>query len=205
MKAVLRATSLALFAMTIPGAALAAQGAPKFAYINSRTLLQQAPGRAEAEKQFEQEMATFRQQVKVMGDSLNAMVAEFDKQQATLSPAAREGKGREIRAKEEEYQKRVQELEQQAQRRQLELIQPIMQRINKVIEDIRAEDNLTMIFDVGSDAGVVVAADKNLDITEKVLARLRATASTTGSTARPAGAQMPAPAGATRPKTPPTR
>jgi hypothetical protein len=50
-----------------------------------------------------------------------------------------------------------------------------------------------MIFDAENQAGVVVAADKNLDLTEKVLARLRAAGPPT-SASRPAGA------GATTPR-----
>ena len=202
MRSTIRAAWLALSLAAVSASAALGQTVPKLGYIDSRAVLQQAPGRAEAEKQFEQEMTTFRQQIQRMEDSLQTMVSTFQKTEATLSPAAREGRGREIRAKEEEYQRRVQQLEQQAQQRQFELIQPIMQRINKAIEDIRTEENFAMIFDVGSNAGVVVAADRNLDLTPKVLARLGVTASAVPQGARPPGAQMPAPAGVTRPRTP---
>ena len=205
MRSMIRAAWLALTLAAAPASAALGQTVPKLGYIDSRAVLQQAPGRAEAEKQFEQEMTTFRQQIQRMEDSLRTMVTTFQQQEATLSPSARDGRGREIRAKEEEYQRRVQQLEQQAQQRQVELIQPIMQRINKAIEDVRAEENFSMIFDVGSNAGVVVAADKTLDITPRVLARLGVTASATPPTSRPPGAQMPAPAGVTRPRTPPDR
>jgi hypothetical protein len=53
-----------------------------------------------------------------------------------------------------------------------------------------------MILDVGAQASVVVAADKNLDLTERVLARLKSQ----GPAARPVGA-IPQPAGVTRPPT----
>jgi outer membrane protein len=65
-----------------------------------------------------------------------------------------------------------------------------------------------MIFDVAAEGGGIVAADKNLDITDKVVARLKPIAvnvTRTDSAKAPAAAK-PAPAGITRPPTkPPTQ
>ena len=210
------ATPLALAAAAILTAQPAlAQGTPvpKIAYLNSQIILQQAPGRAEAEAQFEKEMATYRQQVQRMGDSLQTMIADYNKAELSLSPAAKETRQKAIRDREAAYQKRTQDLEQAAQQRQVQLIQPVTEKIQKIIADIRAEENYAMIFDAGSNAGVLVAADTTLNITNKVLARMgvktpvAANAPTTPTPAapQPAGAPLAAPAGVTRPKTPPTQ
>ena len=92
-------------------------------------------------------------------------VSAYNKAEPTLSPTAKAARQKDIQTKQSEYQQRVQQLEQQAQQRQAELMRPIMQQINKVIEQIRAEDGLAMVFDAGNQAGVVVAADSSLDIT----------------------------------------
>ena len=210
------ATPLAIAAVTIlsarPALAQGGTAAPKIAYINSQIILQQAPGRAEAEAQFEKEMATYRQQVQRMGDSLQTLIADYSKAELSLSPAAKETRQKAIRDREAAYQKRTQDLEQQAQQRQVQLIQPVTEKIQKVIADIRAEENYAMIFDAGSNAGVLVAADTTLNITDKVLARLGVTASTASRgagnpslTTKPAAGPVSAPAGVSRPKTPPTR
>jgi outer membrane protein len=144
-------------------------------------------------------MTSFQQQVQRMGDSLRTLIEAYEKEQISLSPAAKETRQQAIRKKEEEFQTRTNQLEQQAQQRRMELVQPIMDKINKIIEDIRNEDGYTMIFDAGSSAGVVVAADKNLDITDRVLQRLRATASTTPA-AKPEGGPVATPSGVTSPK-----
>ena len=52
-------------------------------------------------------------------------------------------------------------------------MQPILQRINKIINDLRAENGYAMVFDAQANGGSVVAADKNLDITDQVIARLQ--------------------------------
>lgn len=190
--------SLCALALAAP---LGAQGAPKLAYIDSRAILQAAPGRAEAEAQFQKEMQAYQTQVQRMGDSLNTLVAAYTKAEVTLSPTAKETRQKAIRERETAYQDRVRGLEQRAQQRQAELIGPIMQRINQAITDVRQQEGYAFIFDVGAEGGMVVAADTTLNVTDKVLARLRTVAS--APTSAPSGASMSAPAGITKPKTPP--
>jgi outer membrane protein len=193
-------------------AAQAAQRAPsapqRIGYVNSQKIIAQAPGRAEAESQFKREMDAYKLEVKSLGDSLNTMVAEYNKAESTLSPAAKEGKQKEIRGKESAYQARVRQLEQKAQQREAELVRPIMEQINKTIEQVRAEEGYAMILDAGSSAGVVVAADSSLDLTDKVIARLKTASPVASTQTKPAaekagGAPTPKPTGVTRPKTPP--
>lgn len=201
------AVAAVLFAM--PAASLSAQSATaglKVGYINSAQILQTAPGRAEVDAQIEKELNGFRAQVKRMGDSLNAMVSDFRKVESTLSPTAKDSRMRTIQQKEEEYEGRTQQLQQQAQQRQMELIRPITELVQKVIADIRSEEGYSLIFDVGNNTGVVVAADTTLDLTPKVLTRLQsvAKAAPAGGATRPAaaGASMAQPAGVQRPKPP---
>lgn len=192
-----RAAVLVLVASLLPAAAQAQQPL-KLAYINSQQILNQAPGRAEAEAQYEKEANTYRQQVQRMGDSLTALIAAYDKEAVTLSPTAKETRQKAIRDRESTYQRRAQELEQRMGQRQQELVQPIMDKVQSAINDIRVEEGYAMIFDAAAAAPVLVAADKSLDITDKVLARLRRTASAAPA-AKPAAAQQ-APAGVRPPK-----
>ena len=204
MAGMARATLLALGVLILGAVAADAQAQVKIGYIKSQTILANAPGRAAAETQFEKEMGTYRAQVQRMGDSLNALIAAYNKDEVSLSPQAKETRQKDIREKEEEYQRRTQELQQQVRQREAELVRPIMEQINKVIDELRADEGYTMIFDAENQAGVVVAADKNLDLTDKVLARLRAAGPPTAA-ARPTGAgtrpAAPAqPSGVQRPK-----
>jgi outer membrane protein len=202
MRSIVRAALGALALTVIPGAiVLAQQGGLRIAYINSQKIIAAAPGRAEAEAQIQKEMDAYRAQVKSMGDSLNTLVASYQKAEATLSPAAKAGKQKEIQTKESEYQQRVADMEQKAQQRQAELVRPIMQQINKVIEQLRAEDGYAMVFDAGNQAGVVVAADSSLDITDKVIARLKSASPVSKSPGqKPPAGPTSQPTGAARPK-----
>lgn len=201
MRSFVRAASLALVLIAAAGGAALAQGGQKIGYIRSSVLLDQAPGRVEAQQQFEKETAPFGDEIKRMRDSLDAMYASFQKSQATLSATARDARGRDIQAKEAEYQRRTNALQQKAQQREGELVQPILDRVKSAIEEVRVEGGYAFVFNADQGSSIV-AMDKNLDLTDRVLTKLRSTSA--APAARPTtGAPSAAPSGVTRPTTPP--
>jgi len=191
----IRATTLALVLTALVGGTAAAQATQKFGYVNSAAILAQAPGRAEAETQFNNEVKAYQAQLQRMSDSLQLLASNFDKEAPKLDSASRETRAKSIRSKESDYQTRARQLDEQMQNRQAELVRPIMEQLQKIIEAVRAEDNYAMIFDVGSQTSVIVAADKNLDITQKVLARVKAAprpvATPSTMTPKPTGVSRP--------------
>jgi outer membrane protein len=203
MRVLLRASFIALSTSLIlvgQAAAQASQSPPsagKIGYINSALLLQQAPGRAEAEAQFDREVGVYRLQIQRMDDSLKTLMTAFDRDSPKLDSVTRETRRTSIGQKEVEYQQRARGLDSTMQARQAQLVKPIMERVQAVIETIRAEDNYAVILDVGAQVSVVVAADKRLDLTDRVLARLKSQGI---PTAPPASGAIPQPAGVTRPK-----
>ena len=197
MRVMFRATPVALaLVAALSGRATAQQ---KIAYIQSSILLEQAPGRAAAESLFTRESVPVQAQIKRMSDSLQAMVAAFEKRAPTLTAAQRDVQGKDIQGKEAGYQARARELEAKQNQRQNELVQPILDRIKLAIEDVRVEGGYSFIFNVDQ-GSPIVAQDKNLNVTDRVMSKLR---SGTTAAQRPAGATTPAPSGVTRPQTPP--
>src|SRR5437762_4385686 len=200
MRVLFRASFVALATALIGVGNAGAQGssAPagpaKIGYINSAVILQQAPGRAEAEAQFDREVGVYRQQIQRMDDSLRTLMAAFDREAPKLDSATRETRRTSIGQREVEYQTRARGLDSTMQARQAELVKPIMQRVQTVIETIRSEDGYAVILDVGAQVSVVVAADKKLDLTDRVLARLRSQ-----GPAPVSSSTVPQPAGVTRP------
>ena len=124
MRVLLRASSIALATSLIvvgTAAAQAPQGTvvtAKIAYINSAQLLAQAPGRAEAEAQFDREVGVYRQQIQRMDDSLKTMVAAFDRDAPKMDSVAREARRTSIGQREAEYQTRARGLDSTMQVRQ---------------------------------------------------------------------------------------
>lgn len=199
MRVFRRAIPLALVFLTLLSVGASAQG-QKIGFIRSSVLLDQAPGRAEAEAQFNKDAQVYEAEMKRMSDSLDAMVAAFQKSQATMTAAARDAKQKELQAKNAEYQRRTADLRQKAQQRQGELVQPILDRVKGAIEDVRVEGGYSYILNA-DEGSSIVAMDKNLDLTEKVLAKLRTSGGTASKPATPAPAG--APSGVTRPQNPP--
>src|SRR5256885_2174878 len=158
MRVFSRAIPIALALVALMGGRASAQG-QKNAFIRSSILLDQAPGRVEAQAQFEKETAPYGAQIKRMSDSLTAMIAGFDKSQGSLTAPAREARGREIQAKEAEYQRRTRDLQQKAQQREGELVQPILDRVKAAIEEVRVEGGYSFIFNADQGSSLV-AMDK---------------------------------------------
>ncbi len=164
---------LALAFLAVPGTGVEAQTGLKIGYINSQAIYQEAPGAQAAQQQFETDMERFRGEVQRLGEELQTMITQYEQQQGTLSPEARQTREAAIREKEGAYRNRVNELENEAGRRQQELVEPIMRRINEIIETLRREGNYSLIFDVGPGSNII-AADPALDLTNEVIRRLRA-------------------------------
>lgn len=178
-----------------------AQAGQKFAFVNSQALLQNAPGRADAEATFEKEMTGIRTQLAKLQDSLQAMNEAWAKEEPTLQGAAKDARLKVLREKEQKWGEQAQKLQAQAQDRQEELMQPIMENLRKVLDDVRMDGGYSFIFDVAAGA-FIVSADKNLDITERVLSKMRLSAPKAAPAAKPAAGPTSAPAGIT--KKPPT-
>jgi len=200
--------ALAALALTL-GAALgtAAQAQAKIGFVNSQKLLPQAPGFSDAQQTIETEQEGVKAQEQRMSDSLQAMVAEYQKAQPTLTPQQRQTREAALRAKQQEYQQRATAMEARASQHQADLIQPIMDRIRGIIEQMRVEMGYAAIFDAGSQSGVVVAMDTTLDITDKVIARVKEAgpAPKASVPAKPVPAPVSKPTGVSRPPSQPPR
>ncbi len=194
MRGLIRAASLALIAGTIVATSASAQTAAKIGWINSAQILSEAPGRAEAETRFKNEVTAYQAQLQRMSDSLQTMAATYERDAARLDSATRVARAKVIQDRETGYRTRAQKLDEQMQTRQAELVRPIMENIQKIIEQVRAEDGYAIIFDVASQSGVILAADKQLDLTAKVMARVKAAPKPTA-----ASSLTPQPAGVSRP------
>jgi outer membrane protein len=194
--------------VTLAAGVLGAQSAttaPKIGYVNPQALFASAPGRVEAQAAYQKETEGYRTELTKMSDALTAMVADYQKNESKLLPAERERRQGLIQAREDSLRARQAQLEGQANERQNQLMAPIMETVRKVLEDIRVEDGYAMILSSEPGASPILAADKNLDLTDRAVARLKTLAAATKPVAtptKPAGAPAAAPSGVTRPKPP---
>jgi outer membrane protein len=199
-----RAMTVALGFIAVAGVAGAQSAAPlKIGYVNTQALMEAAPGRAQAESLLKKEGDSYQALLQKMQDSLNTMLTKYQKDEPTLSAAAKKKAQDNMQGLETEIQGKNLQLQQQFQNRQNEVMAPIQDVVRKVLEDIRVEDGFAMILDKTPGQTPIIVADKNLDITDRVVSRLRATAKPSlpaaGSTPAPKPGAPAAPAGVTRP------
>jgi outer membrane protein len=215
MSSILRALVGAATVLAVSHAApLAAQAAPqRFAYVDTKAILDQAPGRAEAEAVLQKEALAWDAEVKKMQDANIVLVTAFQKNSATMTTAQRDQQTKSITDKQAEWQKRNEEINAEADRRKAELLQPILDQVKIALEDVRVAAGVDAIFDVAQNA-TIVAVNKNLNLSDRVIARLRllgapvvtprAEAPKAGApAAKPSGLPVSAPSGIGRPSTPP--
>lgn len=146
----------------------------KVGFVNSQLILAKTPGYAQAESTFAKEYDGYRSELARLQATLDSSAADFERSSVLLSPTAREAKRKDLEAQQGKLEQRTGELRDKAAARQRELLEPIQGRVTAVIEGIRAEGNFAMIFDINAPGNGIVTADKSLDLTDRVIARLQA-------------------------------
>lgn len=186
--------------LTLAASPLAAQ---RIGYVDSRKILQEMPGRTAVENRIRTGLEALQGRQKVMVDSLNAMMAAFERDSAALPQADKVTRFTAMQQFDARYRDTLEALEAEAQAAQQEAMQPLFDQIRIALEEVRAAEGYSMIFDVGNQANAIVAMDRNLELSDKVLARIRATAGTNRPTPAPAATRPPTTPPASQPA--PTR
>jgi outer membrane protein len=145
----------------------------RIAFISSQEILQNTPGYAVAESTYRKELQASQNEYQKLQQQLDSAVQVFDQQSIALSPAARATKQKDLQAMQQRVEQRSNELQDHLRQREQELLGPLRARISSVIQGIRAEMNYSVIFDADAAGGFVAAADPVLNITPRVLQRLR--------------------------------
>lgn len=145
----------------------------RVAWVSSQDILRQTPGYAAAESTFARDLRSSQSEIQKLQQQLDSAVQAFEQGSIALSPTARQTKQRELQGLQVRFQQRAQELQQRTQQRERELLEPIQQRVTSVIQGIRAEGNYAFIFDADAPNSSIVAADPSLNLTSRVLERLR--------------------------------
>jgi outer membrane protein len=180
------------------GGAAQAQSAPiKIGYVNTQALMAAVPGRAAAESTYAKELAAFQKQQQVWADSLKKQFDAYSKAEPALTTAKKASEQERISKIQQDLNNLNTLGEAKMQQRQSEVLAPLMEIVRGAIDEIRSEGGYAMIFS-GDENSPIVSADKNLDLTEKVISRLKTKAAT-------APAAAPSAMSPSAVKKPPTR
>jgi outer membrane protein len=200
MRSILRATVIALLVSAVSGAAQAQSAPLKIAYVNTQALMDVAPGRAAADSALQKTGEGFRAQLTKLQDSAQALLTKYQKEEPKLTAAAKDKYEKDLAAIQTDLQAKNLQFQKAFEDRRNELYAPLTDAVKKALDDIRTEEGYAAIFANDPQTSVIVSADKNLDITDKVASRLRATpavkvraSDTKTSPTAPAGVVKPKP------------
>jgi outer membrane protein len=166
--------ALLIAAILVPASAISllAQDV-KIGYIDSIKIFAEYRETQEAERLYRQEVDQWTAQKQRMEQEIVKLRDELQAQSLMLSEEKKAEKKLELDRKMAEYEQFMEETfgdDGLAARRNKELTQPIVEKINKILEDMGKEQGYTMVFDVAN--ANIVYADKALDLTDAVLAKL---------------------------------
>ena len=153
-------------------AATARQSGQGVGIVNLQIIMTQTPGYQEALVTFEAEFKAAQDDLEAMLQQRDSLLAEYERASIVLTPTGRQEKQTEIQRLEARLEQRAQDLQNRQAERQRELVSPLEQRVQAVIDGIRAERNLGIIFDVATMQGIA-AVDPQLDLTPIVVSRLQ--------------------------------
>jgi outer membrane protein len=197
MRTPIRAAWSALALLAIGGAAQAQSAPVKIGYVNTQALMAAAPGRAVAESTYAKEYAAFQRQQQVWADSLKKQFDAYTKAEPALTAAKKASEQERISKLQTDLNNLNTLGESKMQQRQSEVLAPLMEVVRAAIDEIRSEGGYSIIFS-GDENSPIVSVDKNLDLTERVIARLKTKAAT-------APAAAPSAMAPSAVKKPPTR
>jgi outer membrane protein len=148
----------------------------KSGFVNSQTILNELPEAQEAQKKLNGLIQTAQDTLEKMQKDFQAQYEDYQKKQAMMTDAA----------KKEQEQKLVEQDQQIKQFQQVKFSQtgeiaqqrekvfaPVREKIVKAIQSVAKEEKMVFVFDKTPEGSMVLYAEPTLDLTYKVLDRLK--------------------------------
>ena len=168
-----RLTVIVLALCMLVAAAVPASAEIKIGYIDTVKIFANFKETIEAEEVYKKEVEVWKKQAEEMEAELANMREDIQSQSLMLSAEKLAEKKLIFDQDMKDYQKYMQDIfgeNGEAARRNKELTEPIVEKINGIIDIVAKEEGFTLVLD--SSQGVIVYADKEIDITDMIIARL---------------------------------
>lgn len=166
--------------------ALPLQAQMKVGHLSSEAIMQQLPDAQDAQRQLDALVAEWQASLTRMQKEWKDKFDEYDKRKLIMTEARRAEAEKELRELDQRIADyRNQKFGQNGElfTKQNELMKPIQDRIFKVIEEIALEEEYDYILDKSGEI-LMMYANKEHDVTAKVLERLRTATPTTSQPPR---------------------
>jgi outer membrane protein len=155
--------------------ALQANAQVKIAYFNSDAIMKQLPDAQDAQKQLDQFVADWQQELNKMQDEWKKKFDEYDKRKLIMTEQRRADAERELREMDQKIVDfRTLKFGQNGElfNKQNELMKPVQDRVFKAVQDVAREENYDYVFDKSGDI-LLMYANEKYDLTQKVFAKLK--------------------------------
>jgi outer membrane protein len=149
----------------------------KIAYFNSEAIMKQLPDAQDAQKQLDQFVADWQQELNKMQDEWKKKFDDYDKRKLIMTEQRRADTERELRDMDQKIVDfRTQKFGQNGElfNKQNELMKPVQDRVFKAVQDVAREDGYDYVFDKSGDI-LLMYANEKYDLTQKVFAKLKVT------------------------------
>jgi outer membrane protein len=158
----------------------------KIAYFSSEAVMKQLPDAQDAQKQLDQFVSNWQQELNKMQDEWKNKFDEYDKRKLIMTEQRRADAERELRELDQKIVDfRNQKFGQSGElfNKQNELMKPVQDRVFKAVQDVAHEDGYDYVFDKSGDI-LLMYANEKYDLTLKVLTKLKTLTPSTPSTTK---------------------
>jgi len=160
--------------------AVAAAQSGKSAFVDSEKILGDLPEAQQASKELDVMVKAWQDSVQQMSDNFQKQVEDYQNRQAVMSVAAKDIEQKRLQDINQQirdyYTKKLDPRTGEAVVEKEKRLAPIRDKVLKAIEAVAKEDGYTFVFDRAN----VLYADARVDLTYRVLDRLKRGSSTKG-------------------------
>jgi outer membrane protein len=167
------ATALAFLVL----AAAPSRAETRFGYIDSGRIFLEYTAAKEAQARFDRQVQGWRDEAAEKEKLVNQLRAEVRDQSPILSSLKRQERDETLQKAISDYERFIQEVwgpQGRATQENERATSDVVRLIRAAVEKVAGEKNLNLVFDAAS--GVMIYADKTLDVTADVLTELNAAA-----------------------------
>lgn len=171
--AALAAASLAVCALAAPRPVAAQNTTVRVGYVDSARLFQQYSAAQEAQQRFDRQVQGWRDEAAEKERLVNQLRAEVRDQSPILSASRRQEKDQALQKAISDYEQFIQSIwgpQGRAQQENERATAEVVTQIRSAVEKVAGQKQLDLVLDSAS--GFILYADRNLDLTNEVLAEL---------------------------------
>lgn len=147
--------------------------AQKTGYVDSKKIFENYKGAGDIKQQVNRALETWNREIETKRAEIDSLERNLDSQMLVISSERRKLKQEEIKAKKKEVEALIHQVYDPSGRldaKNKELSKPMVEKIGGIIKKVALDNNILLVLD--SSSGMVVYADKDLDLTEQVLEEL---------------------------------